>query len=326
MVVFLFGSGELTRAAETDFQKFFNSLREKPELGFELTEVRGCPVYPQFSFHKCHFKLDDFELIGTGEDFSHEVSQWKALGEVLERWPLLDRSFVWTIKSLQGGVKKEVEFKSSNGCAFHYDQDEALLGAQKELLERHTILKAWLEKTEVHEVQFNLVGKIQQYLNNVKNLAKSRTLYFHNDQGLPIFCTEIWGKNFRFYGYGTDLNKDKAILKSYYEAWRFFWGFEKGQKREISADEDPCLGHFYYWLNSSGKMAFNVGKGIPYEEISSLEKLDYNQGEAYLCDLSQKGIHGFVYKVIDSNLTDLWVGPLGEKQGKREAGEIHPIA
>lgn len=326
MVVFLFGSGQLTRVTESDFQKFFTSLRQKPELGFDLIEVRGCPVYPQFSFHKCLFKYDNFELIGTGEDFSPEISQWKALGEVLERWPLLDRSFDWKLRSVQESYKKEVEFKSSNGCAFHFNQEKALFGAKKELLERHTVLEAWLEKKEVHEVQFRFVGRIQQYLNNLKNKAKSRTIYFENDQGLPIFCTEIWGKDFRFYGFGTDLNKKKAILKSYYEAWRFFWGYQAGRKRTFSEGEDPCLEHYYYWLNNPKKMAFNVKKAIPYEKISSLQKLDYNGGEAYLCDLSQKGIHGFVYKLIDSKKIDLWVGPLNVKQGKREAGEIHPIA
>ncbi len=323
MVGLAFGSGSLTT---NNLQKFIKSLKDNKDLSFDLLEIKNCPVFPEFSYHRCHFKRDNVDLIGTGEDFNDEISQWKAIGEVLERWPLVDKSLEWSALSLSPQKRENLKFKSSNGSAFHFDKELALLGARKEIYERHIILNAWLEGVGVYEVTFNLMGKIQQFLNGKKNEVETRCLYFENDLNLPIFCTEIWGKDFRFYGYGADLDKEKALFKSYYEAWRFYWDYQSGKKRQFTQGEDPCLEHYYHYLNHHALEAFPVEGSLAFKSLLSLKEFHYHGGEAYLCDLNQVGIHGYVYKIIDNELIDLWVGPLNEDQGIRKAGDFHPIA
>lgn len=294
-------------------------------MNITFKEAENCPTSPSFKSNKCYLNVNGHEIIGTGESFSKEESQLKSLGECLERWPIVDDSLKWKAVTRDSHLSRE-DLCNSNGCAFHANFDIAVLNAKRELIERHIVLTSWLKKEPVREVKFPLLTKMQNFINEFINTIKMKVYYFENEYGLPIFCTHLSGENISFFGYGADLSKENAIKKSYFEAWRFFWDFRSNSRRELDDGDDDCLEHYYYWLNNSDSNPFSIGNSIDFSDIESISKLKYDSGNIFYCDLSESGVDGFVVKIKDENIVNLWTGPLKENKFKRERGEIHPIA
>ena len=325
MVDYLCGNGNLNKEKRSELDDLLLSIKNTPELKFTLKKADDCPVVPNFYFHSSSLEVNGQTINGTGESFKIDESQMKSIGECLERWPLVDSSFSWTsLSNYSKNMKLNIE--NSNGCAFHTNLDIAVLSAKRELIERHVILRSWLQKKDVKEVHFSLVSKLQNYFNERATNVKMKVLFFENEFDLPVFCTQINGVDCNFYGYGADLNKEKAIQKSYFEAWRFYWEYISNKKKEYSVGEDPCLKHYYHWLNNKTESPFEITNKIHFKNIKSIRSLEYNEGSIYYCDLSQKGINGFVAKVEDNSLASLWTGPLLENVDNRKKGEYHPIA
>ena len=313
------------------------------KFSFRLEEMQVKDLLTP-AFHWYNTQVTDqngFSIYGTGEHYNQSIARIKSIGEAVERYCLKhSSSCVWTRYSSEF---RDIEYRqnllnTSNGVAFHTDPNEAFERSFLELIERDSILNAWLYRKNsiVINPVFNkhlIISKMNAYLKKVKVTF----LLLPNPYNIPVVSCAIQGihkgdPNFLF-GYGAHTSLDKAIEKSFYEAWRFYMGFKLVKKKgEANQDNNKFVDHFFHYMTyeNSLESVFSITekrKKDFFDEttlscaIKQVSKLQVN-----VLDCSCFGVKGYIIHSYSDELVNLWSGPLSKNVGRRLKGEYHPIA
>lgn len=156
--------------------------------------------------------LDDIEMTGYGDAESPELAKAKALSEAIERFTLF--------YSIKNGVRAP----TSNGWACHITNEEAILAAACELIERDVALSSWLNLGPYLNIPESIWPKtVQEW-----NLSRSKSLEFSilkiflcaNENGRAI-TTLLFNERGNFVsGHASALDLDEAITSSVKECLR----------------------------------------------------------------------------------------------------------
>ena len=315
-------------------EKDFISFLKKNENCFKINYFSKCPVIPKFYWYNTKFNLGSIKSEGIGSSFNKNQAKMASICEALEWTPFSNKNMIW--QNFIG--KSEGEIKNSNGTSFDLDIEKSIIKSVLEKIERQVVLDAWLNKKDVYEIiglfNLNLINTMSSFLNKLN----SKFIYFPNKYGVNVVSCILYNtkrKPFFISGFGASTNIEKAILKSFFEAWRFLWNFKHvSYKKQCNIEENHSFEeHFLHYANNYRAIdnIYKINEKIFFkdikknnEELGFNEAIDLIDGASYI-DLTNYNMIGYITKVFAKDMIDLWVGPLKNHYFKRNVGEIHPI-
>jgi ribosomal protein S12 methylthiotransferase accessory factor YcaO len=275
---------------------------------------------------------------GTGEHYLTNIAKIKAIGESIERFSLLPSNQKYWDRVLWGSVSQSYKQKNSNGVAFHFKPQNALESSILELIERHSVLKAWTDYEPVYVIKsrnkFISLSRKYSKLNGLNDYF----LLVPNEFGIPTVACLIHNPNekpYTFIGYSANLNIGDAIEKSFYEAWRLRINYFSISSHNEKASRNTFIEHFYAYANNKVnpceifniKDSMNESRNIQNERIASNDLLNMTPiNNVDIMDNKLIGLPGYTVRASSNDLVNLWNGKLKSKVGFRNAGDYHPFA
>lgn len=312
----------------------------KSDYLFEIEEVRGKRIlYPQFSWFNT--KISDskgYDCHGTGEHYNKDIAKLKSITESIERYAIKNvKKKKWNIIDTSSGMTSEGHnpISNSNGIAYHTNVLKGLENAILESIERHSILDAWLNKKVVSCLNFSFNKyKFISSINGFLNDLKINFVLIPNKFNVPVVSCIIQGRRNSepkmLFGYGCHFNINKAIEKSFYEAWRFYLNYRYLNTTNPASNQNKFVEHFNFYINTQLKLedVFNL-RSTPIsttnKDTSSLiQSIKNFKINIFNCE--KFNLIGYLVHVESTDLIKLWSGELLKDTGLRKKGEIHPIA
>ena len=305
-------------------KNFFSHLEKIPSLKIHWSNITDCPTVPKFCYFSCEFELDNIKSIGTGESFFHHFAKLKSLSEAIERWALQNHKLKW-INSKSRSTENTF-FTDSNGLAFHLDEASALKTSIGELIERDAILRAYQKETRPLRFnppfKWNLTNALNKWIHDLEDVY---FLILPTKYDEYVITCIIEKKTFphRIFGYGHSDSLDKAIEKSWTEAWRFFWNLIETPTYKIVDIENinSPLDHVYYHANN--KINLNEIFHLETKDLEITQLRENNQiipSEIWCARLSDYKLPGYVTKTKCSEVRQLYFG-----LDKTQKCWVHPI-
>ncbi len=328
----------LTKYPSFELEELSRILKaRKDQVNITVEYTNKCPVTPKFYYYLSKLSFNESVIsIGTGESFNKKLARMRAIGESLERLPLLLKTDKWEPLLYKNKFNGPI-FTTSNGMAYNLDLISAIINAYRELVERHVVLNAWINYSPVQYITPWFSYGILNKLNGWKERVKANYIYFPNKYGLHVVANILTSKipPYTLFGYGCDFDLVSAVEKAFMESWRFYWNYlinpidNKFAKNEVQTFID----HYKYFATNSINLSkiFNIKQATSskytFNKRLTLDQKTFNSlvDEIYLFNFESIGLVGYSAKCSSSSLTQLWKGQLQKSDGVRKIGDIHPI-
>jgi len=193
------------------------------------------------------------------------------------------------------------------GCSFHWNLENAILGAIKESIERQFLLKFWLTKKCNHELNlpdYHSRLPLSGALPILQALASSGsvTALDISDENFPGKCIIVlYGASAPEHhvhycaGMAYGDSQEAALEKSIYELWqtfRFIRNFHTFNN-DIESIKDPYLRHFLNINNHSTYL--NIANNLITSDTKSQTPTKPINTNTLVSAIKQSGISGYIY-------------------------------
>ena len=199
--------------------------------------------------------------------------------------------------------RKLPKFSNSIGCSFNKTLDKAIFGSLLEIIERHSLLKAWYRNKKLNKINIedkNLIELVEKF----KGAEKISIDFYIVPSKIPCntICCKISFQNKTVFGCSSSLDPLEASYKSLAEALQLYTSSSHIPKRKKEILEKRFAKLIRSPLLRFSEKTARLPKRIPKEKLMKFFKK--NKFNVYYVDVTHQIFKdmGYVVKVFCPSL------------------------